>query len=60
MALSIEVRRTWAVLDAGERVVVLLQGADAAAAAEDWVVDGYRVEELPPHEFGFELTSEVA
>lgn len=59
MALSIEVRRTWAVLDAGERVVVLLQGVDAAAAAEDWVADGYRVEELPPHEFGFEVTSDV-
>jgi len=60
MALSIEVRRTWAVLDEGERVLVLLQGEDAPAAVEDLVADGYRVQELLQHEFGFEVTSDVA
>ncbi|HVF74778.1 MAG TPA: hypothetical protein VM938_06990 [Acidimicrobiales bacterium] len=60
MALSMQVRRTWAVLDEGGRVFVLLEGADAPAAAEDWASDGYHVEELPEHEFTFEVTADVA
>ncbi len=51
MALSTQVRRVWAVLDKSEQVVVLLQGADAAAVAEEWAADGYRVEELPQADF---------
>ena len=58
MAPMTQVRRTWAVLDGSGRVVVLLQGDDASAAAEDWVARGYRVEQVPEHEFA--LDADVA
>lgn len=58
MALRTHMRTTWVVLDTGERVVVLLQGADAPTAADDWVARGYRVEELADEEAG--LHADVA
>lgn len=43
----------WAVLDRGHHVVVLLQGADAVDASEDWLARGYRVVPVPHDELAF-------
>lgn len=49
--MTLGVQTTLAVLDSGGHVVVLLEGRDAVAAADDWAALGYRVEVLPESAF---------
>ena len=63
MARTTGPNTTYAVVDAGHHVVVLLQGADAWDSAQDWAARGYQVEPLADADDGFQYaaaTSEVA
>ncbi len=43
LAYEVDVTTGWAVLDADDRVLVILCGRDADQAAKDWSGDGYRI-----------------
>ena len=63
MARTTEPHTTYAVVDAGHHVVVLLQGADAWDSAQDWAARGYHVEPLTDDVDGYRYaaaTSDVA